>query len=260
MKRYLFILLCLMALPAFAADVSTVGGVSDASISTVMGVSGASVSTVVGINYDDGDDEGACVSPLILEAHMENDDSVLAGTPAGCGPSGKTTWTKNGSISYSSTQASDGTYSLYRNGSGQNATIPTDATTSSGQITFDLWFVSEADWETIAMFPIDDDNYIGIIHSDTNYNLYAEYKGSTTSVNTFGNQIACASGEWVTVTLKWRTGADPYLSITVGGTTQLSYTSLPSIVGWTGTLRIGNTSTNASVYYVDNLKVYNAWQ
>ena len=63
----------------------------------------------------------SCTGTLLFSAHFENNDDVTVGTPTGCTVSPTKTITKT-NATYSTTQKSDGSYSLSANGENYQAT------------------------------------------------------------------------------------------------------------------------------------------
>lgn len=228
--------LCLLAAPAWAQECVVVVGQPTAAAGPVC---------------------DTCAGALILTSHFENADDLTTGTPCGCSTNADKTWALTNAV-YSTTQESDGAYSIYIDDDLDTAVIPADLSKTAGTITFDIYVATYGQYTSYVAWYVDSNNFLGCYAPSTG-NIFCEYKGNGTSE---GVTAAMSNGAWHSVVFEWRTGAtDPSISIAIdGGAATTSNTNLVEIIG-TPTFQINWAYlTNAAQFYLDDLKVYNAWQ
>ena len=202
----------------------------------------------------------SCTGALKLSAHFENSDTITSGTPAGCNSNADTTWALEAGLAYSSTQKSDGTYSLYASSATSNktASITIDDNKTEGTVIFDIWAVSLGNFEDIVYLDLASasaDNKILVKEISGSYYVYYYGGGSNISAS-----ASHTTGSFQTVTVKWRTTGSPHLSIQVdSGTAGTNTNDLPTLSGSLATFTIG-AGYSASEFYIDKVKVYNSWQ
>jgi hypothetical protein len=196
----------------------------------------------------------------VLEMHFENNDDITQGTPVGGSTNATKTLTRFNSMAYSSTQKSDGTYSLYKTlaGTTEYATIPTDVDQLQGTLVFDLYVATGNVSSSFVRFNIDANNYILVYAGVTGADIKARYRGGGGNSDT--TTVSMTTGTLHTITFKWRTGGGPpYLSIQVDSDTAGVYNStLNTISGTASVMEIGVSGDTAN-FYIDNLKLYDVW-
>lgn len=202
----------------------------------------------------------SCTDALLLSAHFENSDTVTTGTPAGCNSNADQTWALEAGLAYSSTQKSDGTYSIHASSatSTKTASITIDNNKTEGTVIFDIWAVSLSNFEDIVYLDLASasaDNKILVKEISGSYYVYYYGGGSNISAS-----ASHTTGSFQTVTVKWRTTGSPHLSIQVdSGTAGTNTNDLPTLSGSLATFTIG-AGYSASEFYIDKVKVYNSWQ
>ncbi len=203
----------------------------------------------------------SCSSGLILTSHFENDDDITQGTPCGCNANADITWTRTGTT-YSNTQQTDGSYSIYRNGSTQRAAIATNVDKTAGTLIFDIYVSSATTNVSHIMWYVDANNYIKIgvsPSSATAERITYSGSGTVTGADTPSGQLT--TGTWHTVRAKWRTASSPYLSIQIDNNTpEATSNALGSFTGTPANMTLGTSGSETDVFYMDNLKLYNMWQ
>lgn len=202
----------------------------------------------------------SCSGALILTSHFENTDNIETGTPCGCSTNADKTWALTGAT-YSDAQKSDGTYSLYIAGSTQNAIITADPNKSAGTITFDIYVAAWRNVGDILVIAVDADNYIAFYTYTTSGVGRLDYQGN--NVSKVINVTGLTENAWHTITLKWSTTAvgGKYLYAQVDAETAVTGAeALTEIVGTPTTVKFGYGAITPATYYIDNVKLYNAWQ
>jgi hypothetical protein len=203
----------------------------------------------------------SCTGALKLSAHFENSDTITSGTPAGCNSNADTTWALEAGLAYSSTQKSDGTYSLYASTGTNNktASITIDDNKTEGTVIFDIWAITLDNFNNIMWIDLaspDANNKILVEEISGSYYVY--YYGGGSSISASATHT---TGSFQTVTVKWRTTGSPHLSIQVdSGTAGTNTNDLPTLSGSLATFNIGQGVTTNNEFYIDKVKVYNSWQ
>jgi hypothetical protein len=211
----------------------------------------------------------SCTGNLIFTTHFEGtgelgtDFNITIGNPCGCNTNADKTISYYSEAVNSLTQKSDGSYSFYRAGAGDYAEISTDVSKTAGTLTFDIYLVSNiAAWDSFISILVSSGNYIYFGVNDPATRTHYEYKGNNTSK--YSDYVAgFTTGVWHSIVLKWSTtGVDgKYLYIQMDGGTAKTYSSaITEIVGTPSLITIGGSSASASVYYIDNIKLWNSWQ
>lgn len=205
-------------------------------------------------------------SGLLFEWHMEN-ATVTTGTPAGCS-SGDTTATVAGTLANTITPQ-DGSYALYKanatNGSAALTITSNDiAAHAEGTLIIYFRFATWASGDKIVL--IDYGGTGNSINLATRTNagnnaLKAQYQGNgAAAVDVFANSTYMSADTWYKLTLKWKVGGTPTLSVQVdAGTPDTTNTALTAMTSDSGTLTIGSWLTSGLVAATDNIKIYNGW-
>lgn len=204
-----------------------------------------------------------CSGSLKFAWHMEDNDNtpdVTIGNPCGCSD-GDTIGEEFGSPDFSTSQKSDGTYSLrinakferYKFAVSSNDLIDLD----SIKITFDLYIVTypSAGLIQILVSEYDGTDHLALYLSSTDNKVIAQRIGQSTS-QYIG--IAVATGSWFSCEYQAKTGigdVDHYIKCGVTSAEEdddhLTKDD-PAIK-----LMLGDvTGTSVGEYYLDNVKVY----
>jgi len=212
--------------------------------------------------------------------HMENDTDITAGTPCGCANSGGDTDPDLLSAAeISSTQKSDGTYSLYIAGANDYAEFSSQEETfnpADGTVTFDV-FLTRAGYDNSTHFwqeYYDDDNRVFMyMNSSTSsssaIDVALAYRLSETSyyctVEDADKDPGETGGKWYRVTGKWDTSpsgsAELYAQIcdlntgtgeTSNCVSTTQSTGPASAIAEPSKRFVGNKTTNTGSFYIDN--------
>lgn len=203
----------------------------------------------------------SCTGTLLFGSHFENSDDVTTGTPCGCNTNADVTWALTANMEYSTTQESDGTYSIHMTNTSaiKTATIPVDFSATAGTIVFDLYWVAETDYR----------HYLNITYNASNKILlyYDDPYGCTLNIDHGGVNWnpyqACSSGGWHTIVIKWDTTTahdGNYWSFKVDSNTPTTSNNNTAFAAAPTSLIIGDSAVeNTDEFYIDKLKVYNTW-
>jgi hypothetical protein len=212
---------------------------------------------------------GASTPNLLFEWHAE-DTTVTSGTPAGTSV-GDTTATANASVSLSTTQVYDGTKAVKISGANDRysfdwASSPAIVNPNAGTIDFRLYFTTVGD-QSIFELNVDANNRIAITIDTGGYLLLRHVAGGTTSLARTTFPIL-TTGVWHHVKARWDVNAHNglYLSISCDqdqGETNSAANgtdALGTFAGSSGSVRIGDITGAAGVYYIDALYIYDIWK
>lgn len=205
---------------------------------------------------------------MCWSAHFEG--TGAAGTPfdittgsiPGCTKhSTKTLTYYNGAVN-STDQASDGTYSIYRPGTGSDyATSPLSGMSlSAASIKFDIYFVSGVAGTIVFQVRYDASNRFYATITTNDLIFYWSGSGTTKSVST--SDWNFSSGAWHTIRAQARVGTSPYLRATLDGGSVKTYTAADNVAmnNAANLLYLGYNLGSGDVYYLDKVQVWNDWQ
>ena len=210
----------------------------------------------------------SCTGGLVLSAHFENTDKITEGGVSGgvnngCTTNADTTWSKTANMSYSTTQKSDGSYSIYCNACSTTdaGTIGVDINIDAGTLMFDIYVITRNKYSTIIDARLDANNWISCYFNGTE-TITCEYKGNGTTVYVTAKSYQLSADSWHSVVFKWRTGStDPSLSIQVDANSAVTTNDdLTALTDTPTTLQVHRRYTGDNTFYLDKVKVYNAWQ
>jgi len=196
----------------------------------------------------------SCTGALLFAAHMENDDDVTAGSPTGCSV-GDTTIAKTGAT-YSSTQASDGTYSAYSTAENSSLVI---ASTNMDVSLVGTWCADVYYTNTVLrrVFTISATGPMGaIVYSAGANTMRSSYASENyTGSDTFPNDA------WTRVCATWdatQSAGSDKLGTKVGANAWQTQTNrtLTSLGSNPATYYIGGAAFLYWPGYVDNIKLY----
>lgn len=215
-------------------------------------VRGEAWQVVGGGSAPDGD---TCTGTQLFAAHFENNDDVTQGTPAGCSV-GDTTVTRTG-VTYSATQASDGSYSSYSTVENSKSVI--DSTNMDVSIT-GTWcgdiYYTQTVTRTIFAISLSPSLSGKIVYAAGANKLSTTYGSETyTGSDTFTNET------WTRVCFSWdaspSVGADK-LAVKVGTNAWQAQTNrvLTSLSSNPTTYYITGGFYAYYPGYVDNVKLY----
>ncbi|MHA2254241.1 MAG: hypothetical protein ACXAD7_28090 [Candidatus Kariarchaeaceae archaeon] len=194
-----------------------------------------------------------CSGNLVFTSHFENSDDITSGNPCGCTTGGDETWALSGTT-YSATQKTDGSYSLYYNDSADTSLITHSGFDASvGSLVFDFYEVTEAQYDCMVWLEQNSsgDHATVYINGGT---LVSYYNGASYAA------CNCGSGAWKTITFKWRT-ADVNPNTFVSCDTNNSNNSNPTdITGNFDEIKgpLANDADDGE-YYIDNVWIYDTW-
>jgi len=237
-KLFLAIIFCLFAISAWA-------------------MSGPFMQSMVGSGGCDD-----CSGDLKFAWHMEDNDStpdVTLGNPCGCSD-GDTIGAETGSPVFSTTQKSDGTYSLHIDALDEFYTFAVSAKDlidpDNVKITFDIYIVSYPSatlTHEIIRATDDPTNYLRIYLFEGNVKVRHEGQHTFDDVS-----VSVSTGSWVSCEYQAKTGVtgvDHYLIC--GVTSDENDDDLITLTATTDKLVYGDSyGTGAGEYYLDNVKVY----
>jgi len=205
-----------------------------------------------------------CSGTLKFSWHMEDNDStpdVTIGNPCGCS-NNDTIGAISDAPVFSTTQKSDGTYSLHINALDENYlfSVTTDdiVEVDNLKITFDIYVVSypsAGKYHHIIFAGDDVNNYLQIQLEGTNTVLGVYYNGQTTvdRIN-----VNLDTGSWVSCEYQAKTGVagnDHYLACGVASTEEDD--DLVAFAATADSIRFGDEyGDEAGEYYLDNVKIY----
>jgi hypothetical protein len=203
----------------------------------------------------------ACNSPQVLGAHFENNDDIRIGTPKGCSSSGSFTWTKFGA-DYSTSNNTDGSYSLYVGQITHYARIATTDVRAAGTVVMDVYIPVWSNWSIMWEWWISGTNRLNLQSAGVAGTISLEYKGNNVSKSLA--QTGCSAAAAHTITLKWSVAAvaGHYLGIDVDGGGYAYYdTAITQMIGTWPVFELGGvlSAGNSLAMYVDNLRIYSAW-
>ena len=253
---WLFLLILLFPLHLFAGF--SVSGITDPA--SVAGITEPASVSGIASAYEEEIVCDTCSSNLILASHFENDDNIENGDPCGCSTNADKTWTMT-SITYSTTQKSDGSYAAYVNDDTDNGVITATINKAAGTIIFDIYVTTYAQYTlflSLRTDPSNEDNWIGC-GNDSSGVIGCFFEGAPDLIGVSANMT---NNAWHTVTFKYRTGVtNPSLSLQVDSESPAtSNTDLTPITGTLSIIKINHPyGTNAAAYYIDNVKIYDAW-
>lgn len=206
-----------------------------------------------------------CSGSLKFAWHMEDNDAtpdVTLGNPCGCSD-GDTIGAETGSPVFSTTQKSDGSYSLHINALFERYEFAISADdiceADNVKITFDLYIVSYPSAgasHNIIEVNKDGNNYTKIRLTGTTSSVAVEYHANGTASDYL--TVAVSTGAWVSCEYQAKTGIgdnDHYLKC--GENSDEDDDDLVAMDGSLSSLVFGDTNgSGVGEYYVDNVKVY----
>lgn len=206
----------------------------------------------------------SCTGDLVFSWHCEDVD-VTADTPCGC-TAGDSEATLNETAAISGSQYNDGDESLYIANATDYATFAISSydivDDAEGTITFDIYFTAQ----DTAVYLFDcygsaTNNMRIRTANSASDELVFNYYSDSNLVSAVTSAANLTTGVWYSVTAKWRQGVtDPSISLSVNGDTGTSNDDLTDPVSDWSVMRAGMFSGSGGTYYIDNLKVYDAWQ
>jgi len=202
----------------------------------------------------------SCTGTLLFGSHFENSDDVTTGTPCGCNTNADVTWDKTANVEYSTTQESDGTYSIHVTSAEatKTATIPVDFSATTGTVVFDFYWVAETDFYHFINFTYNAANRIFLYYDDP-YGVTLNIDHGGVNWNPY---LAGAANTWHKVVIKWDTATahdGKYFSFKVGTNSATSDNSTAFAAAPTSLVIGYSSSATTQEFYIDNLKVYNTW-
>ncbi len=135
---------------------------------------------------------------------------------------------------------------------------------STGTLQFDIYMHTWVSGRHIIyMYGLagEDELAFGTSFDEGNYRLTSE--GANAGAVVIDSTETVTFNEWVTVTVKWRTGVtDPSLSMTVEATTDTTNTDLTAWDNAATAINFGNKagSSGGNVVYLKNITIYDSWQ
>ena len=207
----------------------------------------------------------SCSGDLSLAVHFEDatNHNVTVGTPCGCSD-GDAIYTLASSAVESTTQKSDGTYSL---------SIPTMAdyavfdvstndifTPVAGTLVFDMYVTTWANYTVLFTARYNATNYLTVTILDDS-EIRARYSGAGTVITVETSGASLVVNTWYTITVKWRQAdLNPNLSINANTQTTTDNTNLTAWDASATNIWLGDIDVAGWALFIDNVKVYNTWQ
>jgi len=210
---------------------------------------------------------GGCTGDEVMYIEFENSTTITDGTPAGCAAGGWDTTAAATSVSYETTSPapSSGTYSVLLDDPGDEWVYDVTDTgfDEEGTITFDMHIDSPTNGENVIV-PLyyDGSNWIKVEMTGTADELRFRHRGNdSTTDDATTTDCNMTTGNWYSVTVKWRQSGSPYTYIDCGGTAVSGTTAITSFGTAGDTLYVGaHPGTNSFRGNVDNVHVYTTWQ
>lgn len=200
-----------------------------------------------------------CSGTLVFSTHFENDNDITVGTPCGCSD-GTTAQALTGGSTYSSTYASDGTYSCKAEGENDVAAIDTTVgggidVVETGTYCADAYFTGTAEART---FTIAATVYGRIIYDAGGSTLRINY-----STEDFRGTDTFSNSTWTRVCFSWdasQAGGADKLGVRVGTNAWEEKTTTISPPANPGTYYIVSGSWQYGRGYYDNIKIYSDYK
>lgn len=211
----------------------------------------------------------SCTGGLVLSAHFENSDTITDGGGCSAGDSSLTRTADD--PTYSTTQKSDGTHSLFCDGgSGKYALLSISsgdiATHAEGTVVVDIYLGANfQQFNPTYILTIynaangDDIRLSGIRTDGTSNDIELRWRRKGWMDASAKAASNLSTGQWYTVTAQWKVGGDPNtLSVTANSATGTSTKALSNWAATPDNFKICQSHEEAAQtdLYVDILKSY----
>jgi hypothetical protein len=214
------------------------------------------------------DSTGGASETAEFVMYCENIIDLNSGAPTGINNFGSpgTAWTTNGTIAANNnaTMIVSGDSCIKRDGANAYMQIgdigATPGLKDQATVTFEYSYEASGyqDWTTLVLLSLDADDYF-IIQTTATNEIYAKYSGQGVTVDAVTPAANLVAGTKYTIAAKFRHGAtDPSVSVTANASTGTDNTDLNTApAGEMDLIRIGDSAGTTTVFYIEDLRVWN---